>query len=100
MPIDSIPPEHHSTYLACVERYHPSHRLEYYPIPLYSRLPAIRIPLRPQDQDVLLRLQPVVEQAYQNGRYADLNYRNPPNPPLSTADSDWADQRLRALDKR
>jgi hypothetical protein len=100
LPMDSIPPEHHATYLACVERYHPSHRLEYYLTLLHSKLPAIRIPLRPQDQDVLLRLQPLVEQAYQNGRYADLNYRNPPNPPLSAADSDWADQRLRALGKR
>jgi hypothetical protein len=96
----SIPAQHHTTYLACVERYHPNHRLEYYPIPLQSRLPAIRIPLRPQDHDVVLRLQPLVEQAYQNGRYDDLDYRGPLNPPLAVEESAWVEELLRSQGKR
>ena len=100
LPLRSIPARHHTTYLVCVERYHPEHRLEYYPIPLTSRLPAIRIPLRPQDQDATLRLQPLVDQAYENGRYEDLDYAAPLNPPLDDDESAWTEQRLRSLGKR
>ena len=60
----------------------------------------IRIPLRPQDQDVLLRLQPLVEQAYQNGRYEDLDYRAALDPPLNADDAAWTEQWLRSQGKR
>lgn len=92
LPLRSIPAQHHTTFLVCAERYHPQHRLEYYPIPLASRLPAIRIPLRPQDRDVVLSLQPLVDQAYRNGRYGDLDYSRPLNPPLDAADQAGAAQ--------
>ena len=100
LPLHSIPARHHATYLVCVQRHHPQHRLQYYPLPLQSRLPAIRIPLRPQDQDVLLRLQPLIEQAYQNGRYDDLDYRAALDPPLDADDSAWTEQWLRSQGKR
>ena len=99
LPLRSIPVRHHTTYLVCVQRYQPQHRLEYYPIPLVSRLPAIRIPLRPQDRDVLLRLQPLVDQAYKNGRYYDLDYAEPLDPPLGADESAWLQQRLQSLGK-
>ena len=94
LPLRSIPAQHQTTYLVCVERYRPRHRLEYYPIALSSRLPAIRIPLRPQDQDVILRLQPLIEQAYENGRYGDLDYTRQLDPPLDADEAAWAAQRL------
>lgn len=97
LPLRSIPARHQTTYLVCVQRYHPQHRLEYYPIPLASRLPAIRIPLRPHDRDVLLRLQPLVDQAYENGRYDDLDYAKPLDPPLDADESAWFEQRLKTL---
>ncbi|TVS10458.1 MAG: DUF4058 family protein [Planctomycetaceae bacterium] len=97
LPLGSIPAGHHTTYLVCVQRYHPQHRLEYYPIPLASRLPAIRIPLRPDDRDVLLRLQSLVDQAYENGRYDDLEYAEPLAPPLDADESAWFQQRLQSL---
>jgi len=99
LPLRSIPAGHHATYLVCVQRYHPQHRLEYYPVPLASRLPAIRIPLRPQDRDVLLRLEPLVDQAYENGRYDDLDYTEPLNPPLDADESAWFQQRLQSFGK-
>jgi len=62
-----------------------------YPIGLREPLPKIAIPLRHKDPIVHLDLQPLVNQAYANGRYARrLNYGEPPEPPLDPADQEWA----------
>jgi hypothetical protein len=64
-------------------------------------LPAIRIPLRKEDKEVTLQLQPLIDQAYRKGRYADtIDYRQPPDPPLEGADAEWADAVLKQADKR
>jgi len=95
LPLDLIPPQHHSTYIVCVSRLTPRRQLEYYPIPLPTPLPSFRIPLRPKDQDVILRLQPLVDQAYANGRYHTLDYRRALEPPLSQDEASWTDELLR-----
>jgi hypothetical protein len=46
-----------------------------YLLPLRERLPSIAIPLRPQDRDVVLDLQHVVDEAYERGRYDHTDYR-------------------------
>jgi hypothetical protein len=47
-------------------------------------LPAIRIPLRYSDDDLLLPLQNLVNEAYFKGRYGDsINYDLPTEPPLA-----------------
>lgn len=62
-----------------------------YPIGLREPLPSIVIPLRPKDPEVRLELQPLVRQAYANGRYGRrLNYNQAPDPPLEAADLEWA----------
>jgi hypothetical protein len=67
---------------------------EIYPIPLGVRLPRIRIPLRPKDEDIRLDLQAVLDQAYRNGRYfATLDYHKPLQPPLDSENA----QRLAEL---
>lgn len=64
---------------------------EVYPLLLRKRLPGIRIPLRPHDDDVVLDLQALVDQAYRNGRYGrTLDYSQPPKPPLNAEDAGWA----------
>lgn len=71
-----------SLYQVCVWR---PHRLQHeiYPIPLDLRLPRIRVPLRPKDDDVRLDLQAVLDQAYRNGRYAaTLDYTRPLHPAM------------------
>jgi len=69
---------------------------EVYPIALGEPLPTIRIPLRSDDRDVRLQLQPLVEMAYVNGRYyEDIDYTRDPDPPLTGPDAQWADRRLR-----
>jgi hypothetical protein len=69
---------------------------EVYPISFAEPLPTIRIPLRSDDKDVPLQLQPLVETAYVNGRYhEDLDYTKDPAPPLTGPDAAWADRLLR-----
>jgi hypothetical protein len=62
-----------------------------YPIALREPLPSIAIPLRPKDTEVRLELQPLVKQAYANGRYGRrLKYLQLLEPPLDAADQAWA----------
>lgn len=82
-------------YRVCVNRCSSLDGLEYYRISIRDSLPAIRIPLRETDADVILDLQTLIEQVYENGRYDDLDYTKPPIPPLSDNDAVWADQLLR-----
>lgn len=68
---------------------------EVYPISLRQRLPAVRIPLRSTDDDVVLDLQPLIDQCHERGRYHLLDYRLALEPPLSPEHAAWADQLLR-----
>ncbi len=95
-----IPASHRTTYQVCVRRGWKLPGAEVYRAPLQERLPIIRIPLRETDQDVLLDLQALIDQCYQNGRYDDINYRIAPNPPLDPEDAAWADHFLRSLGLR
>jgi hypothetical protein len=71
-----------------------------YPMPLNKPLPAIPIPLRPEDPQVLLELQPLIDQAYVNGRYSrTIDYRRPPDPPLEGDDSAWAAELLKSASR-
>jgi hypothetical protein len=71
------------------------------PMPIRLPLPTIKIPLRKEDQPVELALQPLLDQAYQNGRYArTINYSQPPDPPLDPDTAAWADALLREAGKR
>jgi hypothetical protein len=91
-----VRPERRTAYHACVRRAAEPDELEYYALPLRERLPAIRIPLRPSDDDVLLDLQALVDEAYRKGRYAEtIDYTQPPRPPLKGEDSAWAAELLR-----
>jgi hypothetical protein len=66
-------------------------RLGIWPIGLREQLPHIGIPVRTDVDDVELALQPVLDQVYSEGRYADLiDYTQPPPPPsLSRDDVEW-----------
>ena len=82
-------------YMACVRRVTRRGLAEVYPMLLWQRLPIVKIPLRPNDADVPLDLQSLVEQCYRNGGYeGTLNYAADPDPPLSGADEEWANQWL------
>jgi hypothetical protein len=86
-------------YVACVRRGSKPRLVEVYSLPLDRPLRPIRIPLRPTDPDVVLELQPLVEQAYDRGRYDGLDYSQTLQPPLLAQEAAWIDERLRAATK-
>lgn len=83
-----------SAYAACVRRAWRFGSYEIYRFALRERLPAISIPLRRGDPDAWLDLQGLVDQVYEDGRYDDIDYASPLDPPLAPADADWAKQVL------
>jgi hypothetical protein len=89
-------------YLACVNRAQRDRdEFELYPCSLPQRLPRIRIPLAGNDVDVVLDLQAVLEQTYEQGAYADrLDYRGSCRPALAKADHAWAQQLIQKARKR
>jgi hypothetical protein len=100
-PTRRFPKRTRTVYQAVVRRGWKPGEGEIYPVSLRLPLPAIRIPLRKEDKEVTLQLQPLIDQAYRKGRYADtIDYRQPPDPPLEGADAEWADAVLKQADKR
>lgn len=99
LPAVQFPPNVNPPYAACVYRAtHPTKRA-LYPISLRDRLPVLSIPLRPEDRDIILNLQPLLDMAYRNGRYDRTDYREPCIPPLEGADGEWAQSVLKSAGK-
>ncbi|MBA4065060.1 MAG: hypothetical protein C0501_15365 [Isosphaera sp.] len=66
------------------------------PIRLEERLPTIRVPLDPGVPLVPLDLQPLLDRAYDTGRYRRLvRYDRPCDPPLAPEQQAWAEGVLR-----
>jgi hypothetical protein len=102
-----LPPGAQTTFSACVcrtwvpRRRQAGGQFELYGLPLRQRLPAIRIPLRPVDADVVFDLQSLIDGAYDAGGYSrTLDYAGPCAPPLDPDDAAWADELLRRAYKR
>lgn len=70
---------------------------ETFPVWLDDPLPCIGVPLRHNQDEVLLDIQFVFQRAYDNGPYrrGAVDYGRPPAPPLSGEAAEWAEQRLR-----
>ena len=101
MPVRHFPKKARTTYQACVRRGWQADMIEVFAMPLQLPLPKIKIPLREQEQEMLLDLQPLLEHAYRKGRYFDtIDYRQPAEPPLEGAEAAWANELLRAAGKR
>jgi hypothetical protein len=91
-----LPPERRTPYLVCVRRgWVSEERWEAYSMPLRQALPAIPIPLRESDAQVLLELQPLIERVYVGGGHDDIDYSVPAAPPLTEEDAQWARELLR-----
>jgi hypothetical protein len=100
IPQRTIPASHRTPYGACVQRGWMVGHFEFYAFALRERLPAIRIPLRKDEDDVCLDLQAVIAQCYDNGGYDTIDYRVEPIPPLLADDARWADELLRQSGRR
>src|SRR5205823_5774889 len=83
-------PDNRVCHAICVTRAGRLWRHEFYLCPLRERLPVIRIPLRPGEPDVVLDLQPLVDQCYERGRYArKIDYSHSPEPPIPAEELAW-----------
>jgi hypothetical protein len=100
VPQELVPPAHRTAYQVCIWRESQSDTFAVYPVPLRERLPVISIPLRPNDREVPLPLQVILDQCYRNGGYDDIDYRSEPDPPLPVEDAKWADALLREQGRR
>jgi hypothetical protein len=100
-PLGHLKAEGRTAYMACVRRTTRRDIAEVYRMPLWVPLPVVKIPLRPEDADVPLDLQSLIDQCYRNGAYeGTLNYPVEPDPPLSGPDKEWAQKRLQEMGLR
>jgi hypothetical protein len=89
MPFDDpLPPAH---YLVMVCKAGERPRSSVWPITVRQPLPTIPVPLLAPDPPVPLDLGQALRTAYERARYdLRVDYREPPVPPLSSADASWA----------
>jgi hypothetical protein len=88
-----LKPEQVKPYYVTVYRGHRPAECEFYAIDIREPLPVIGIPLRANDPDVPLDLQPLIEHVYRTGRFP-IDYDDPTDPPLDGDDATWARQWL------
>jgi hypothetical protein len=91
----AVPPPYRYPYRICVRRANDLTRAVCYKAPLQKCLPIIRVPLRPEDSDVRLDLQQLIEEAWERGGYYNLNHTRAPLPPFDDSDTQWVRDRLR-----
>ena len=84
------------TYHIWVYRAEDPEQYEVYGIALRDPLPPVAIPLRPEDSDIVLELQPVIYRCYRVGGYGRrIDYAGKLMPPVAEDDSEWLEQLLR-----
>ena len=84
-------------YHVCVHRWDRRDTFFVYPIQLHGRLPAVTVPLLPEDRPVVVELKAVLDRAYDAGLYGRrVHYQEPPPPPPPHPNqSIWIEQLLR-----
>lgn len=86
---------HDWRYIVSVSRPQRRTSVEVYAIPLRDRLPRCKIPLLPEDDDVVLDLPTILARCYQVGGYhLLLDYSKPPPVSLSKAEEEWMEALL------
>lgn len=66
-----------------------------WPLTIRDALPALPVPLHGEDGSVALPLRPSLDRAYDEGRLSeDIDYTQPPTPPLTAADAAWAREQV------
>ena len=88
-----IPPHEYLVHVSRVDR---RPKASLWPIRLSQKLPPIAVPLKPEDGDVALDLQAVLDAAYDRAGYdLELDYRADPIPPLDEEWNTWAHRLLK-----
>jgi hypothetical protein len=92
-----IPAAPTTDYYVMVSRAADRPKAQAWPFSVRDPLPPIPIPLNTGDADVMLPLGACLNQAYDSAGYArELDYTQPPNPPLDEPDATWARDLLAA----
>jgi hypothetical protein len=69
---------------------------ELYAFSLRQLIPPVSIPLMTGEAEPILNLQPLLDRVYEKGRYyLAIDYTQPPQPPLSEDDRQWAETLLK-----
>lgn len=89
MPEAEWPTIHQAPYNICIRRVNRPWVAAGIGIQLQDKLPNIAIPLRGQDRDVALELQPIIDACYRDGRYYAIDYGRPVSPPFSEVEASW-----------
>ena len=88
--VGPVPP---GDYFSMVSRAYRRPKCEVYSWTVRNPLPAIPIPLKRGDADIMLPLQEVFETVYQQARHdLSVNYNSPLDPPFSSEEADWLKQ--------
>jgi hypothetical protein len=96
--LPTLKPPPPADYYAFVSRVRLRPNAEVWYCTLREPLPVIPVPLAGSDPDVALDLQAVFTGVYDRAGYDySLDYRRQPEPPLSTAEAEWAQQLLTSL---
>ncbi|MEZ6153739.1 MAG: DUF4058 family protein [Pirellulaceae bacterium] len=99
-PQTGIPLAKRTPYVVCIRRVQRPDEAEIIAVAIDKPVPNFRIPLRPTDGDIVLQLQPLLDDCYRRGRYASIDYSQPPRPPLDERATIWANQLLCDLKHR
>lgn len=83
-------------YRICAVRAYQPELAECYSVPLREPLPAIRVPLRKIDPDVILDLQSLIFRAWDAGDYCRINYAQAACPKFKPEDEAWIQERFSA----
>ena len=89
-----VPESRRTPYMICVYRNTMPDQFELYRAPLQEPLPNIPIPLRPGERDLVLELQPLIDECYRDGRYYRINYRAETKLYFNDSDLAWIASRL------
>jgi hypothetical protein len=89
-PEAGIPWQARTPYIVCIRRAYRLDQAEIISVELEQAVPNFRIPLRHTDADIVLRLQPLLDDCYRRGRYASIDYSQPPRPKLDDKAAEWA----------
>ncbi|MEQ1831186.1 MAG: DUF4058 family protein [Pirellula sp.] len=91
MPESEWPIAHQAPYKICIRRVTRPWVAAGIGVQLQDELPNIAIPLRSQDRDVVLELQPIIDACFRDGRYYTIDYDRPLNPPFTESELKWAE---------
>jgi len=99
--IDESRMPRHYHYVSSLHRAGERGNFELWPSRVQERLPRLPVPLRPQDGQVILDLNSLINLQYNEGLFDErLDYSREPLPPFVGEDAVWLDSHLRALGLR